>query len=161
MIKDQKIDAFESTLAASHDWVNDYGAKLGQNHPPLAFRCLRVAFHVLRDHLPVSEAAALAAQLPMLLRGAFYEGWRPAHKPARVHTVHELYEEVSRGLADGLAASPPDVMRAAFVLLDERITSGEIAKIRHILPQPFRELWASAARGPAASETMDAAQSHR
>jgi uncharacterized protein (DUF2267 family) len=141
MQNDQKIDAFETTLRASHDWVSDYGAKLGQSHPPLAFSCLRAALHVLRDRLPITEAASLAAQFPMLIRGAFYEGWRPGHKAPRLRTANEVYQEVSRALANGLAAPPADVMRALFSLLDERITSGEVEKVRHILPEPLREMW--------------------
>jgi uncharacterized protein (DUF2267 family) len=162
MMKDQRIEAFETTLRASHEWVRDYGEKLGQTHPPLAFSCLRVALHVIRDRLPVPETAALGAQLPMLLRGAFYEGWRPGHRPPRVHTLHDLYREVSAELADGLGAPPHDVLVAAFALLEDRITSGEIAKLRHILPQPIREMWALVDRGTfEASEPSDEAHAMR
>src|SRR5688572_21568052 len=125
-MKDRKIDAFESTLQASHQWVHEYGEKLGQDYPPLAFRCLRVALHVIRDRLPVGETASLAAQLPMLLRGAFYEGWRPGHTPERIHTIDELEADVSNKLGSGLAAPPRDVMRAAFALLEARIDAGEV-----------------------------------
>ncbi len=144
MIKDEKIEAFESTLQASHAWINEYGAKLGQAHPPLAFRCLRAALHVIRDRLPVAEAAALAAQLPMLLRGAYYEGWRPMHKAPRIHDANEVYQAVSNELGDGLGARPHDVMRALFVVLEDHVAPGEIKKLRGILPQPLREMWSSA-----------------
>jgi uncharacterized protein (DUF2267 family) len=161
MMKDQRIEAFETTVRASHDWVHEYGEKLGQTHPPLAFSCLRVALHVLRDRLPVPEAAALAAQLPMLLRGAFYEGWRPGHKAPRVRSADELYQAVSDELVDGLAAPPADVMRAFFALLDERVTTGEVEKLKHILPQPIRDIWAGSERRAAPSETSDGPQAQR
>jgi uncharacterized protein (DUF2267 family) len=146
MIRDQRIEAFESTLRASHEWVAAYAAKLGQTHPPLAFSCLRGALHVLRDRLPTSEIAALASQLPMLLRGAYYEGWQPGHRAARLRTADDLYHEVSRELADGLAAPPRDVMRALFGLLDERVSAGEVQKLRHVLPQPMQEMWSTTER---------------
>lgn len=141
MKKDRTIDAFESTLQASHAWINEYGAALGQDHPPLAYRCLRAALHVLRDRLPVDEAVGLAAQLPMLLRGAYYEGWRPARVPSDIRTPDELYDAVSRELAGGLGAPPRDVMRAAFTVLDAHVDAGEIAKIRHVLPEQLRRIW--------------------
>jgi len=155
MIKDRTIEAFESTVQASHEWVNEYAEHLGQDHPPLAFRCLRAALHVIRDRLPIAEAAALAAQLPMLLRGAFYENWRPGHAPGRVHTADEVYELVARELAGGLGAPPRDVMRAAFTLLERRVDAGLLAKMRPILPEAVRTLWASATEPARASAPID------
>jgi uncharacterized protein (DUF2267 family) len=151
MKKERTIDAFESTLQASHAWVNEYGAALGQDHPPLAYRCLRAALHVLRDRLPVDEAVGLAAQLPMLLRGAYYEGWRPSRAPSRIHTADELYAEVSRELEGGLGAPPRDVVRAAFAVLDAHVDAGEIEKIRHVLPEGIRRIWTHRA-GPAEAQ---------
>ena len=34
--------------------------------------------HAVRDRLQVNDAVSLGAQLPELLRGAYYEQWRPA-----------------------------------------------------------------------------------
>ena len=135
------IDAFETTLQVTQQWIHEYAAKLGQAHPALAYRCLRAALHAIRDRLPVSEAVALSAQLPMLLRGAYFEGWVPSHTPHAMRTPDELYERVSRELSGGLAAAPRDVMRAAFVLLNERIDEGEIRKVRHLLPEELRRIW--------------------
>ena len=44
---------------------------------------MRATLHALRDRLTVEEAAQFAAQLPMLIRGFYYEGWNPTDKPVR------------------------------------------------------------------------------
>ena len=48
-----------------------------------AYRALRSVLHVLRDRLTPEQAVHLGAQLPLLVRGIFYDGWRIAanHAP--------------------------------------------------------------------------------
>ena len=48
-----------------------------------SYAALRAVLHALRDRLPVQESADLAAQLPVLIRGIYYEGWDPARVPWR------------------------------------------------------------------------------
>jgi uncharacterized protein (DUF2267 family) len=49
---------------------------------------LRGVLHALGDLLTPDETAELAARLPTLIRGFFYEGWHPATKPLKYrHTL--------------------------------------------------------------------------
>jgi len=50
-----------------------------------AYRALRAVMHAIRDRLTVDETAQLAAQLPELIRGIYYEGWDPSRTPASYH----------------------------------------------------------------------------
>jgi uncharacterized protein (DUF2267 family) len=144
MPREARSEGLESTVRTSREWVSEYAAKLGQSHPATAFRCLRVALHAIRDRLPIEAAASLATELPMLLRGAFYEDWRPGSSPDTPRTADELYQEVLRELESDTTTPPHDVMRAAFSLLEDRVDWDEIAKVRRILPQPIRAMWATA-----------------
>src|SRR5271165_2158597 len=47
-----------------------------------AYRALRSVLYVLRDRLTPEQAVHLGAQLPILVRGTYYEGWRIAGKPS-------------------------------------------------------------------------------
>ncbi|MGZ4255181.1 MAG: DUF2267 domain-containing protein [Solirubrobacteraceae bacterium] len=68
-------DIIDRSIEKAHVWSNDLAEELSTEDGHHAYRVLRAFLHALRDHLSVDEAAALAAQLPIFVRGVFYEGW--------------------------------------------------------------------------------------
>jgi uncharacterized protein (DUF2267 family) len=48
-----------------------------------AYQALRGTLHALRDRLPKEEAVQLAAQLPLLIKGMYYDGWTLRDKPEK------------------------------------------------------------------------------
>ena len=69
------IDSFRIARSTSPTGGWPYAAAaLGTDDRQDAYRAVRGVLHTLRDRLPVEESAQLAAQLPTLLRGVFYEG---------------------------------------------------------------------------------------
>ena len=77
------IRAFDSTIQTTNVWLNDLVDRLGWQDKQRAYHALTAGLHALRDRLPVNEAVALGAQLPMLVRGFYYEGWHPHDKPTK------------------------------------------------------------------------------
>jgi uncharacterized protein (DUF2267 family) len=115
-------------------WVKDMMAELGTDEQR-ALHALRAGLQALRDRLTVEETAQLAAQLPLLIRGMFYEGWDPTGKPLRIRHRTEFLALVREKLgqrADGVAAD--DTVRALFRLLQRRVTEGELTDIVMTLP---------------------------
>jgi len=77
-----RVDIIDRSVEKAHIWINDMAAELSTEDSQHAYRVLRAFLHALRDHLTVDEAAKLAAQLPIFVRGVFYEGWDPSRTPA-------------------------------------------------------------------------------
>ena len=97
--------------------------------------------HTLRDRLSVDEAAQLSAQLPLLVRGAFFEGWHPAHKPNKDRTQDEFVAHVSESFAlDSSDTHPRKITRAVLSVLEKHISDGETLSLKSILPSGIREL---------------------
>lgn len=134
------VPAFESTLQTTNQWLHDIMARLGLQDRQAAYHDLRVVLHALRDRLTADQAAALGSQLPMLIRGIFFEGWKPQGKPLRVRRQEEFLELV----AEQLAPTGPDaeaVTRAVFDVLSRHISTGEVRHLKHILPVEIRALF--------------------
>jgi uncharacterized protein (DUF2267 family) len=111
------LKAFDSTLQLTHGWLNESSEELGWADRPRAYQALRVVLHTLRDRLTVEEVAALGAQLPMLVRGFYYEGWHPHGKPERGRKREEFLAEVGTAFRDDRDVDPEQVTRAVFQLL--------------------------------------------
>jgi uncharacterized protein (DUF2267 family) len=106
-----------------------------------AYSALRSVLHALRDRLTVDEAAHLAAQLPMLVRGIYFEGWKPSVTPKKIRHQDEFLESVANGLGRNTDIDPEHATRAVFDFLGNKIAMGELEDIIGMMPHEIRELW--------------------
>lgn len=116
--------------------------ELGSNDRRYAYRALRAVLHVLRDRLPVDESAQLAAQLPELVRGVYYEGWRPSATPQSYHDARTLLDRVAAAAQLHGETEASFAAEAVARLLRRRVSAGEIADVLAVLPAEVRALFA-------------------
>src|SRR3954452_14445566 len=119
------VDAIERSIQKSSEWLHELAGELGTDEQT-AWRVLRAYLQVLRDRLTMAEAAHLAAQLPHLLRGVFYEGFDPGHQPEKIRDRAVFLAR----LADRAQLSDTGEAAVASVavprLLRRHITPGEL-----------------------------------
>ncbi|MBI1312487.1 DUF2267 domain-containing protein [bacterium] len=135
------IDAFDSTLQKTNEWLGQIMQELHWNDRHKAYHALRAVLHALRDRLPVNSVAHLAAQLPMLIRGFYYEGWHPAGTPVREHSQDEFLVHVTEAFLFDVDAHSKDIAQAVFRVIARHVTAGEIEKVKQALPEGIRDLW--------------------
>lgn len=136
------IDAIDRTVQATYEWLGELDAVMGWEHRQRTYRLLRAVLHTLRDFLPVNEAADLGAQLPMLVRGLYYEGWRPAAVPVKARSRQDFVAAVDRAFTTDPLMDTEQAVSAVFALLSAKVSAGEISDVRHVLPKDVRALWA-------------------
>jgi uncharacterized protein (DUF2267 family) len=132
---------FAGTLQKTDEWLHELMRELQWDDPHRAYAALRATLHALRDRLTIQEAAQLAAQLPLLIRGVWFEGWKPRDKPAAIRHIDEFYAAVERELRRDSNISVSAVVRAVFKLLANHVTGGEITDVVRVLPNELRALW--------------------
>src|SRR5499426_1634284 len=139
------LDVFDTTLHKTNSWLNDAMQVLDWPDRHKAYLALKATLHALRDRLTIEEVAQFGAQLPMLIRGFYYEGWDPTGKPLRQRHQEEFLAGISREfrdeVPDGAKRSTADTARAVFTVIAGRVTEGEVADIRQMLPAELRTLW--------------------
>ena len=136
------LDVFDTTLQKTHIWLNDVMSELNVPNKQGAYLALRVGLHAVRDRLPVEEVAQLGAQLPMLVRGFYYEGWDPTAKPVKERHREEFLGRIAREWNADERVNPEMVARAVFSVLSRHVTEGELEDVRQALPEGIREMWA-------------------
>ncbi len=131
---------FEGSAQKAREWVHELARELGRPEDTgYALRVLRAFLHVLRDRLPVAECAQLAAQLPEVLRGVYFEGWRPSTTP---HPYHDLDTFLQRVADEGRLAGETEsayAAEAAVRVLARHVGVHELGKVRLVLPRDIAD----------------------
>jgi uncharacterized protein (DUF2267 family) len=133
---------FDSTLQKTNSWLNDIMQELGwEDERQRAYLALRSVLHALRDRLTVEEALDLGAQLPMLIRGFYYEGWKITGKSLKERHREEFLAHIKHDFRNDERMDPEAITRAVFAVIARHASAGEIEDIKRILPAELRELW--------------------
>lgn len=135
-------DIVERSVEKTNIWLRDMAFELGRVDRAQAYRELRAVLHALRDRLTVDEAAQLAAQLPLLIRGIYYEGWDPSRTPQRYHDAHEFLARVRAEARLAGETEASYAVAAAVRVLRAHVSEGELDDAVAVLPEPIRALFA-------------------
>ena len=132
------VDSLDRSIDKTNAWLADVAANFGTEDRRMAYRVTRSWLHTLRDRLPVPIAAHIAAQLPELLRGVFYEGWNPSKVPIK----YNRDEYVARFARDAQLhhTEVPRAGRLVTSALQRHISAGAINEVLGALPADIRSM---------------------
>jgi uncharacterized protein (DUF2267 family) len=80
------------------------------------------------------------------VRGLYFEGWNPSQTPTTNRSCVGFLGRVEHALELALwnedaTITPETAARAVLGVLSERVSRGEIDRVRHVLPEKVRALW--------------------
>jgi uncharacterized protein (DUF2267 family) len=138
-----KLEILGRSNQTTHIWVKQASDELKWKDERRAFLALRTVLHALRDRLTIEEAVHLGAQLPTLIRGSYYDGWRPKKDPVRDFTKYGFLGEIQAAFArtHDPHVDSVHIARAIFRLLNKKVSEGEISDVLSTLPEAVRDLW--------------------
>jgi uncharacterized protein (DUF2267 family) len=135
------LSVFDETVHASNTWLHEITSRLGWDDRQKGYRVLRASLHALRDRMPINEAAQLSAQLPMLLRGVFFEGWRPSATPTKVRSRDEFLSGLCQAFSRDEDFDAEAAFREVVSVMKFHISAGEMENIRRAMPDEIKTLW--------------------
>lgn len=134
------LDAFDKTLQETHEWLNEISDQLMFQDRRDAYSSLRAVLFALRDRLTLEEAVHLGDQLPMLIRGIYYESWKPSLNPGEERTGEEFLSNIQRNLRFDIRKDAERIAHAVFSVITRHVSPGEVDDVIHQLPNDIRRV---------------------
>ena len=128
-------------MQTANIWIAEFQEHTGIEDYRKAFVAMRGTLHALRDRLPMQEAVDLAAQLPMLFKGVFFDGWTPSGKPVKIRNETAFLELVRKRLGPDAGLDPRTCVRGLIAVLTRHVTAGEMKDVVSVLPKDVVEIW--------------------
>ena len=132
---------FDKTVQESNLWLKDIMERLETEDRHRAYSSLRAVLHALRDRIGPESAAHLGAQLPMLIRGLYYEGWDPTNKPTRERHEDAFLAHIERELPRAEEGEAEQGALAVLDVLSKHVDRGAAVKIAGMFPAELRRFW--------------------
>ncbi len=135
----EHVRVIDRTVQTTHEWLSRLTHESELQDEEHAYAVLRATLHGLRDRIGPDVAVHLAAQLPLLLKGTFYEGWDPRATPQRLD-LDAFVRRVEDDANLGSSAAAISSARAVCQLLEEEFAPGTMEHVRAVLPSDFSVL---------------------
>lgn len=123
------------------EWLNELCDDLEWPEKPRAYLLMRETLHAVRDMLTVDEATDLAAQLPVLIRGIYFEGWDPSKTPIKERKKSDFLDRIGARFQKEPLDDPERAVAAVFDLLRRHVSFGEFEHVRDAMRKPIQDLW--------------------
>jgi len=134
------LDVFDKTVQKTNEILKDIEEQLNwQGHRNQSYHVLRVILHALRDRLTVAIAVKFADQLPILLRGVFYESWRPESTPLKLHRT-EFVHNIREKIIFSFKPSIEELIKIVLESICKHMPASEISKLKGNLPEDLQAL---------------------
>jgi uncharacterized protein (DUF2267 family) len=134
------LDVFDRTLQITNRWLNEIMADHGPDRK-VAWHILGSVLRALRDRLPADLAAHLGAELPLIVRGAYYDQYRPSQLPDKARSLDAFLASIAEELKSIRPVSSNEAAKSVFRVLARHIDLGQSAKVRDALPREIQSLW--------------------
>ena len=140
------LESIDHTVQLTHLWINELDERLGWSDKHRSYGLLRCVLQALRDWVPVNQAAHFGAQLPELLRGVYYEQWRPSATPVKDRHKDAFMARIDNSFSNGRFLLASEAITTVFEFLSSKMTAGAIEHVRHELPADIKAMWPVSSR---------------
>jgi uncharacterized protein (DUF2267 family) len=143
-VKSAKMDdvkKIEKEIQILHIWIKEISYNANWDQASFSLAALRAVLQELRDHLALKDLAHLSAQLPIIIRGIFFENWTPPKSSKSTYEHYLFLKNIEERLNRYPHIEAKSAVSAVFKTLAKHISHGEKEKMRKILPESIEVWW--------------------
>lgn len=133
------LEVFDKTIHTTNIWLDEIMAEMGPDRQ-FAWHVLGAVLRTLRDRLPADLGAHLGAQLPLMVRGAYYDQYQPAILPDKTRSPDEFIARLAEQVKFTRPVDPQDALAVVCAVMARHVDPGQMEKVWHALPAELREL---------------------
>jgi uncharacterized protein (DUF2267 family) len=138
-MSEQGLETIESTTQKTHEWIARIAEGLHMEKRD-AYKSSRAVLQTLRDRSPVDLAVHFGAQLPILIRGLYYEGWEPSKAPIKM-SRQQFLDAIREKIVADRVIDPLQTTQAVLSVVASYIGGGEMEKVKHSFPHDLQPLF--------------------
>jgi uncharacterized protein (DUF2267 family) len=130
------FSSFDTTVEKTNHILHEIEQAYGwpKDRRIQSYAALRTILHALRDRLTVQVTAQLAAQLPTLVRGIYYDGWNPSAVPMKMDR-EEFLARVREEFRYSIDGDIPQLVDTVLQALRNHVTQSEWDGMKSTLPK--------------------------
>lgn len=133
------VEVFDKSIQTTNIWLNEIMEDMGPDRQ-LAWHLLGAVLRTMRDRLPPDLAAHLGAQLPLVVRGAYYDQYEPSASAEKLRTLEAFLGKIADELKFSRPVDTQEALQVVCVVLAKHVDDGQIAKVWEALPQDIRQV---------------------
>ena len=142
MVK-QRFSSLDKSTQKTKEWLHEFQDELGWEDENMVYIAFRSVIQTLRDRLPVEEAVDLGDELPMVMKGMYYEGYSASGKPEKIKNREEFFSKVQEK-SSNKPIKTEEATSAVFSLLQKKLGGGgEIKQVKGNMPKDIQKFWES------------------
>lgn len=138
---------FEQYAPEANQFVKEIAEELGNpENTDHAYRVMRSVLHTVREVLTPEESLHLTAQLPLIIKGIYVDGWH-THPKGRIRSIPEFLatlrqqNEPSAARDFGNDETAKHHAKCVLNVVKRHVAIGEVQDMIHQFPMGLTELW--------------------
>ena len=138
---------FDTYITKANVFLKEIAEEIGEpENKAKAGRVLRAVLHALRSRLSVEESIHMIAQLPILIKGLYVDGWHLTRLNGSLNTFSDFLTEVKKfdgNLGNKDFNNDRDslrMIRAVLRVLKKYVSEGEMQHLKVQLPDEIADI---------------------
>ena len=130
----------DRSVQLTMEWLKEIQEEFKWPDKDRVYDVTKAVLHATRDRLTVEEAHQLAAQIPMVMKGMFFDDYDPTGKPLKIRKKEEFLEYVRKHFGKR-PLDAENAVRVVARVLGRKVSKGQWEDVVGSLPGEIRELY--------------------